>query len=167
MTGVMCFRNQKAILRFLAPFRRSLLLSLRVALCCCILFRLLSRLSSISNDSVIILFTSTSSWFSLFRFSYAFWSLNSFFFFKMTRSKGDKLVKIWLESVGEVTYQSGGKRIFVRSSRSLRGSRYCSQYRTCSSVRPRRQMPPLEGTRRRASCCMIFQRWSSRRCPRV
>ena len=33
MMGVMCLRNQKAILRFFAPLRRSLLLSRKVALC--------------------------------------------------------------------------------------------------------------------------------------
>ena len=32
MTGVMCLRNQKAILRFLAPFRRALLPSFKVTL---------------------------------------------------------------------------------------------------------------------------------------
>lgn len=86
MSGVICLRNQKAILRFLAPFLKSLLLSRSVALCSYICFRLLSRLRSMSKDSVMILFTSISSWFSLSRFSFALWSLNSFFFFKITRS---------------------------------------------------------------------------------
>lgn len=84
--GVMYLRNKKAIFRFFAPFLRSLLLSRRVADCAWILFRLLSRFSNISNDCVIILLTSISSLFSLSRFSCALWSLNSFFFLRITRS---------------------------------------------------------------------------------
>ena len=84
--GVMYLRNHMAIFILLALFRKSLLLSRSVCDCAEILFRLLSRFRSISNDSVMILLTSTSSWFSLSKFSCAFASLNSFFFLSMTRS---------------------------------------------------------------------------------
>ena len=61
MIGVMYFLNKNAILRFLAPLRKSLLLSRNVADYAWILFKLLSLLRSISKDSVMILFTSISS----------------------------------------------------------------------------------------------------------
>ena len=73
--GVMYFLNQNAIFRFFAPFRNyttdqsaqgltrltSFELSLKVAESFTILFKLLSRLRSISKLSVMILLTSISS----------------------------------------------------------------------------------------------------------
>jgi len=61
MIGVMYFLNHIAIFMFWAPFRKSLLLSRKVYDCAEIFVKLLSRLRSISNDSVMILLTSMSS----------------------------------------------------------------------------------------------------------
>ena len=91
MIGVIYFLNNMAILRFFAPFLKSWLLVRKCSDYAWILVKLLSRFSSISNDSVMILLTSISSWFNLSRFSWAFISLNSFFFFKITRSKKCKI----------------------------------------------------------------------------
>ena len=94
MIGVIYFLNNMAILRFFAPFLKSWLLVRKCSDYAWILVKLLSRFSSISNDSVMILLTSISSWFNLSRFSWAFISLNSFFFFKITRSK--KMQNQWV-----------------------------------------------------------------------
>ena len=115
MMGVMYFLNRKAILRFFAPFRKSLLLSRRLADCAWILVKLLSRFSSISKDSVIILFTSISSWFSLSRFSCAFISLNSFFFLRITRSNHQTKL-VWISPRKFISLTKLKERVLVLDS---------------------------------------------------
>lgn len=98
MIGVIYFLNNIAIFRFFAPFLKSWLLVRKCSDYAWILVKLLSRFSSISNDSDMILLTSISSWFNLSRFSWAFISLNSFFFFKITRSNKCKFYKSFVKN---------------------------------------------------------------------
>ena len=94
--GVMYFLNQKASFKFFVLFLNFPLISLIRPESSEILLRLSSLPRSISNDSVIILLTSISSWFSLSIFYCAFISLNSYFFRFITFSTHNDQNKVSL-----------------------------------------------------------------------
>ncbi len=128
--GVMYCLSKKDSFKLRLSFFRSRELALRSWALLMTWFKFLSLLSSISNDSVMILLTSSNSSLSFSMFSFACASLNSFLFLFICFSKSDYTC---------ITYRTWWRHTSYQWLQFYSESQHC-QSRRCSLIRT--GMPP-------------------------